>query len=392
MAYMVEQIKDIVNDAVEDALGKSGSSIQTLDTTDFVSLGKQLANMNLLEGWFGALANRIVQTIYFVRVYDGSSRSILRDESAFGAFKQKVYYEMPDASDNPTWEIPEGSGDYTQQSPYDVNTTISVSAMIFGGEGTWTVEFVRPIRQIKSAFLNEAAMASFIDGMYIAAENSFKLEEERIVAAAANTAIANSIANSKARNLLAEYNDLHSDAELTVAECLESADFLKYMSKEIARTVENMGKMSTVFNVAGYTTFTPKDKLVVEMLSEVGYAADYYLQADTFHDELTKLPKYESVPFWQNSGSDFAFDDCSKISIIHDSFKTQANPTGKIEQGGVICFLHDEENVAAYFGDRYTWEHVNGRQRVVSHGEQAEKGFAVDGHANAMVFYIAATE
>lgn len=391
MAYLVEQIKDIVNDAVEDALGKSGSSIQTLDTTDFVSLGKQLSSMNLLEGWFGALANRIVQTIYFIRVYEGSRRSVLRDESAFGAFKQKVYYEMPDASDNPTWEIPDGNGDYTQKSPYDVNTSISVSTLIFGGKGTWTVEFVRPLHQIKSAFLNEAAMASFIDGLYMAAENSFKFEEERIVAAAVNTAMANSLANSKARNLLAEYNTLHPDATLTVTECLESPDFLKYMSKEIARTVENMGKMSTIFNVAGYTTFTPKEKLVVEMLAEVGYAADYYLQADTFHDELTKLPKYESVPFWQNSGSSFGFSDCSKISIQHDDFITETNLTGEIEQGGIVCFLHDEENVAAYFGDRYSWENVNQRQRVVAHGEQAEKGYAVDGHANAMVFYVAAS-
>lgn len=391
MAYLVEQIKDIVNDAVEDALGKSGSSIQTLDTTDFVSLGKQLSSMNLLEGWFGALANRIVQTIYFIRVYEGSRRSVLRDESAFGAFKQKVYYEMPDASDNPTWEIPDGNGDYTQKSPYDVNTSISVSTLIFGGKGTWTVEFVRPLHQIKSAFLNEAAMASFIDGLYMAAENSFKFEEERIVAAAVNTAMANSLANSKARNLLAEYNTLHPDATLTVTECLESPDFLKYMSKEIARTVENMGKMSTIFNVAGYTTFTPKEKLVVEMLAEVGYAADYYLQADTFHDELTKLPKYESVPFWQNSGSSFGFSDCSKISIQHDDFITENNLTGEIEQGGIVCFLHDEENVAAYFGDRYSWENVNQRQRVVAHGEQAEKGYAVDGHANAMVFYVAAS-
>ena len=391
MAYLVEQIKDIVNDAVEDALGKSGSSIQTLDTTDFVSLGKQLSSMNLLEGWFGALANRIVQTIYFIRVYEGSRRSVLRDESAFGAFKQKVYYEMPVASDNPTWEIPDSNGDYTQKSPYDVSTSISVSTLIFGGKGTWTIEFVRPLHQIKSAFLNEAAMASFIDGLYMAAENSFKFEEERIVAAAVNTAIANSLANSKSRNLLAEYNTLHPDATLTVTECLESPDFLKYMSKEIARTVENMGKMSTIFNVAGYTTFTPKDKLVVEMLAEVGYAADYYLQADTFHDELTKLPKYESVPFWQNSGSSFAFSDCSKISIQHDDFISETNLTGEIEQGGIVCFLHDEENVAAYFGDRYSWENVNQRQRVVAHGEQAEKGYAVDGHANAMVFYVAAS-
>ena len=388
MAYLVEQIKDIVNDAVEDALGKSGSSIQNLDATDFVSLGKQLSSMNLLDGWFGALANRIVNTIYFVRVYQGSDRHVLRDEHEYGAFVQKVYYEMPVAVDNPTWDIPDGNGDYTQVSPYDVDSSITVTALIFGGKGTWSIEFVRPLHQIKAAFLNEAAMASFIDGLYVVAENSFKFEEERLIATAVNTAMANSIVNEKCRNLLAEYNTLHPDNTLLVADCLEDADFLKYMSKEIARTIENMGKMSTVFNAAGYATFSPTDKLVVEVLSEVAKSADYYLQADTFHDELTKLPNYDSVPFWQNSGSSFAFGDCSKIKISHDDYKSVSNPTGTIEQGGIVCFIHDIENVAAYFGDRYSWENVNQRQRVVAHGEQAEKGFAVDGHANAMVFYV----
>ena len=39
MAYLVTQIKDIVNDAVEDALGKS-ANVQELDSSDIVSLGK----------------------------------------------------------------------------------------------------------------------------------------------------------------------------------------------------------------------------------------------------------------------------------------------------------------------------------------------------------------
>lgn len=390
MAYLVTQIKDIVNDAVEDALGKS-ANVQQLDSSDIVSLGKAISEYDAYEGFFGALANRIVRTIYFIRTYEGSRRNILRDEHEYGAFVQKVYYEMPDAVDNPTWNIPTAQNAYTQASPYDVNTTIAVSSLIFGGKGTWSIEIVRPLEQIKSAFLDNASMMNFIDGIYLAVENAFKLQEDTLVSLAANTAMAAAIKGGKARNLLAEYNTNHSGATLTVAKALESADFLKYASKEINRTIKNMGKMSTVYNVDGYTTFTPKDRMVVEILAEFASASDMYLQADTFHDELVKLPNYEEVPYWQGSGESFAFNDCSSINVTNDALidPDVSGDTGVVNQSGIICFLHDIENVAAYFGRRRSWELPNPRSEVMIHGEKAEKGFAVDTHANGIVFYMA---
>ena len=380
MAYLVSQIKNIVNDSVKDALGQNYAGTK-VETSDVVSMGKAISSFNAYEGFFGALVNRIVKTVYFVRTYEGSNRSVLRDEHEYGAFVQKVYYDLPEAVDNPTWQIPDGNGDYKQASPYDVEGTIGVSALIYGGKGTWSIEIIRPMEQIKSAFLDTSSMAAFIDGIYLTVENAFKLEEERLVSQAVNTAMAASLDGGIARNLLAEYNDKYSQS-LTKATALVSADFLRFASKEINRTVENMGKMSTVFNKAGYPTFTSRDRMVIEMLAEFASATDMYLQSDTFHDELTALPNYEKIPFWQTSGKNFSFDDCSKINIEHDDLDND------IEQDGIICFIHDIENVAAYFGNRRSWEVFNPRSEVMVHGEKAEKGYAVDSHANAEVFYL----
>lgn len=385
---LITQISSIVNDAVADALGKNATPT-LLESSDIVSMGKAISQFDAYEGFFKSLVNRIVRTVYFVRTYEGSDRRILRDEHEYGAFIQKVYYSDVEASDNPTYDYSGAGGAFVQQSPYGVSQQVTVQSLIYGGKGTWTLEIVRPIPQIASAFTSEAAMLAFIDGMYMYVNNKFKLEEERIVALAANTAMAAAINGGHARNLLAEYNAAHTGAVLTVDHALESADFLKYASKEISRTIDNMGKMSTVFNVEGYETFTSKENLVVEMNTEFTKASDMYLQADTFHNELVALPGYTSVPYWQSSGKAFKFVDTSAISIKHDDFETEANPTGEITQSGIICFLHDIENCAAYFGRRRTWELYNPRAEVMNHGEKAEKGFAVDNHANAVVFYIA---
>lgn len=391
MSYLVKQISNILNDAVHDALGKN-ATISQIDSSDVVSLGKLISNYEAYEGFYKSLVNRITRTIYFVRTYEGKTRSVLRDEHEYGAFIQKVYYTMPDAVDNATWDIPDNNGAYKQTSPYDIEGTVAVTSLIFGGKGTWSIEIIRPIEQIKTAFTSPTEMSAFIDGIYLTVENAFKLEEERLTSAAVNTSMADVINNKKARNLLSEYNAKHTGATLTVANAMESADFLKYASKEINRVVDNMQIMSTAYNVSGYNTFTSTDKMVVEMLAEFASASDMYLQADTFHDELTKLPNFEKVPFWQSSGTSFAFDDCSTISVKNDDLVTDENTTGEVKQSGIICFVHDIENVACYFGNRRTWEMFNPRSEVMVHIEKAEKGYAVDNHANAVVFYIADSE
>ena len=386
MGYLVNQISNIVNDAVKDALGKN-VNLSELNSTNIVSLGKKIDKFDAYDGFFKSLANRIVKTVYFVRTYESSSRHILRDEQEYGAFIQKVYYEMPEAVDSATWDIPNAENQYHQASPYDVEGTVKVSAITFGGKGAWDIEVIRPIEQIKSAFLSVSAMSAFIDGIYLTIENAFKVEEERIISLAANTGMAcalTSIKKAQKRNLLLEYNTSHGSS-LTISQALESADFLKFASMEINRTICNMNKMTSVYNADGYSTFTTKDKLVVEMLSHFASASDMYLQADTFHNELTKLPNFESVPYWQGCGEDFSFEKCSSINITH----TDINAGSAVNQSGIICFLHDIEYVAANFGNRRSWELVNPRSDVIIHGEKAEKGFAIDTHANAIVFYMA---
>ena len=394
MAYIAQQIKTLLNDVIEDLTGQS-AAIQDIDTTDLVSMGKSISNMELLEGWYGKLVNRLAKTVYFVRVYDPKrARSILRDEHEYGAFVQKVYYTAPDFVDNPEYNIPSGSpAAYTQHSPYDVSAVVAVDAKIFGGQGTFALEIIRPVDQIRSAFLSDSEMMRFIDGIYLTIENKLKLAEEALVSTAVCTAIAADINGGNVRNLLTEYNTLHEDdtgfVALTAAQALTDADFLKFASKEINQLISYMEDMSTAYNVNGYMTFTDRDNLVVEMLADAAAAFDTYASADTFHNELIALPRYEKVNKWQFTGqSGKGFDNLSTIDIVHDDFKSETNLTGEITETGIIAFVHDIEHVAAYFGHRRSWEKYNERDDIYIHGETARKGYAVDLNANGMVFIV----
>lgn len=393
MAYNVKQIKTLINDVIEDMTAQS-AAIQTVDTSNLVSLGKAVSDLNLYDGFFGSLVNRLAKTVYFIRVYEGAdNRSILRDEHEYGAFIQKVYYTAPAFVDNPEYKIPSYTGggaidEYNQSSPYDVDTTVTVNAMVYGAQGTFALEIVRPVDQIRSAFLSESEMMRFIDGIYVAIENEIKLAEEGLVNAAVSTAIAADINGGKVRNLLTEYNAIAATPITDEKVALADTDFLKYASREIRNTIKYMRKMSTAYNVNGYKTFT--DDPIVEVLTDFASAMSTYLEADTFHKELVELPRYTEVPWWQFSGqSNGDFDDVSMISVINEAFVVAVtNPTGEIEDSGIIAFVHDIEHVAAYFGHRRSWEMYNQRDDVYVHGETARKGYAVDLNANGVVFQV----
>ena len=392
--YIVKQKYAVVNDAYADAVGNS-ASITELDTTDLVSMGKQIDDMQLIDGWFGALANRIVRTVYFVRTYGGGrQRSVLRDEHEYGAFIQKVYYKAPDFVANPEYGIPQAPVSpateytYNQSSPYDVSATVEVSASVFGGQGTLALEFVRPVDQIRSAFLSESEMIRFIDGIYVVAENKIKKAEEELTNMAVNTAMAYDINAGLVRNLLEEYNSFQAEgSKITAAQAMRDADFLRYAAMEIKMAIDYMGELSTVFNAEGYETFTDRSNMVVEMLSMFNTFSEIYLQSDTFHRELLELPRFEPVPRWQrlNDAPTQSFEDVSSISIKN----SEINSGTAVKQTGIICFIHDIEHVAAYFGHRRTWEKYNERDDLYIHGDTMRKGYAVDGHANGLVFVVA---
>ena len=395
----VTQIYSIVNAAVSDFLGST--AVRVKDTTSFVDLGRTLADLSTesdpyhgYDAFFGALVGRIAKTEVFTRLYEKANRKVLTDYHEFGAFVQKIYLSVPDASANTTWSVSNGQNPptITPSSPYDVSNTVAVSSMIYGKFGTWTVEINRPTRQIKGAFINEASMQAFIDGIYIQIATDLNVQLEALENLAVATAMANAIENGQATNLLQVYN-AGQVTQISVSQAMVSADFLAFANKTIDNMRGFMKKPSKCFNSEKYMTFTPEDKMVCECLTDFASASKFYLEANSFNANLVAMQGYNEVPYWQAPGKDApSFADCSKIIVKNsDVAMTTDNPpvAKEISQSGILCVLRDEDAVKAYFGDRRSWEIVNPRDETIVHGEKADLGFGVDPYANCWVFYIA---
>lgn len=146
-----------------------------------------------------------------------------------------------------------------------------------------------------------------------------------------------STSHVKARNLLYEFKQAYSSySTLTAADAIKTPDFLRFAANEIALAMVHLRSMSSLFNIGGTDKFTPDDLMHVVLLADFAKGAETYLQSSTFHDQLVKLPGAETVPYWQGSGTDYAFGNVSKIHVT-----TPSNHA--VEAGGILGVIFDRD-------------------------------------------------
>ena len=290
----VKQIYQLVNGATSEVLGKT--DLVAEDLTNIVDVGTEIVNASAVDNYVKSLVNRIGKVIFVNRPYSGKVPSVLMDGWEFGSVLQKVTAEIPNATENESWELTDGE-EYKQ----DIFYKPSVSAKFFNSKVTFEVPISITERQVKESFGSAAELNGFISMLYAAVEKSMTIKTDALVMRTINNMIVSTFAaepqNGEARaiNLLARYN-AQFGKQLTANAAIFDADFVRFASYTIALFADRFGSISTLFNVGGKDRFTSTDRLHIVLLSEFAKAAQTYLYGDTYHNEFVKLPNAETVP------------------------------------------------------------------------------------------------
>ena len=145
--------------------------------------------------------------------------------------------------------------------------------------------------------------------------------------------------------------------------------------------------MSTLFNTAGKKRFTPKDRLICEILTQFELDMSYNMEADTFHNDLVALPGHRSIPSWQglvdaNTSDEITFDAVSTINV---------NTSGdeQINQSGVVALLVDKWAIAHTLVDEYLAGQRFDIDRINHYEYQYTDRYINNLTLNGLVFYLA---
>ena len=374
----VKQIYSIINDVSKQAFGES--AINVVDSGSFVSLGdKVLSSSTDKELFTNTLVDRIGNTIFSVRQYEGKANGMVRHPFEYGCILQKIYVDLPEAKQNNAWEI--GKSDYTPTYAPVIKPT--VKQKLFDKVATWELDVTIPDFMLRTAFTNETSMATFIDAIFVAMANMMEVALEQNANMIRANAIAHKLTSTKPCakiNLLKEYNTL-TNANLTVASAMRDTAFLKWASMQIDLWTKRFSNMNSVFNEEGYRRHTPKSEIVLDVLQDFASAVNSFLQSDTYHNEVTALPRYNEVAYWQGAGESFDFESVSSISVKLTDQLT-------VNEKGIVAIAYDYEAMGVTIKERRSTTERNNKDEYSNYYEKANIGSFVDLSEQIIVFYL----
>lgn len=383
-----KQIYELVNEITLEVTGQK--DLVAEDLSNLVDVGDTLENANALDNYVKALANRIGRMVFVNRVYEGTAPKVLMDAWEFGSVVEKVSGSLPEAEENETWELNDGAS-------YDQNifTQPKVIVKFFNKGVTWEIPMSYTDKQIKESFTGPIEMNAFLSMIYNDVDKSLTVKLESLILRTINNMIGETLhaeyptggetykasSGIRAINLLKLYND-STGGTLTKEKAILDLAFLKFATYQILLTQRHMRKMSTIFNMGGQPRFTPDRLSHVLLLDDFASASDVYLQSDTYHKELVKLPNYETVSYWQGSGTKFALGDVSKINI-----KTSQGNSVTLDY--IVGVIYDRDALGVLQPEKYATTHRNEKAEFTNVWYKAKSRYFNDFNENFVVFFLA---
>lgn len=387
----VKQIYTLMNSVSNEVLGTT--DIVKEDLSGIVDMGTAVFNQNAMDNYVKSLVNHIGKVIFVNRPYSGKVPSVLMDAWEFGSVLEKISAELPDAEENESWDLTDGT-EYKQ----DVFHKPTVTAKFFNSRVTFEIPVSITERQVKESFSSPEQLNGFISMIYNAVDKSMTIKADALIMRTINNMIAETLkadatafggesinyasaSTVRCVNLLKLYNTASGES-LTAEKAISNPDFIRFASYQMGLYVDRMGSISKLFNVGGKDRFTPKDMLHVVLLSDFAKAAQTYLYSNTYNKEQVLLPKAETVPAWQGSGTDYGFDSVSSINV-------KSSSGTDVSISGVLGVMFDRDALGVTNLDRRVTTNYNAKAEFFNNYFKFDAGYFNDTNENFVVFFVA---
>lgn len=383
----ITQLHELVNTATTEILGET--AVVNEDLTNLVDIGKEIINTDNLDNYVKKLVNHIGKVVFKDRLYQGGVPSVLMDSWEYGSILEKVSADLPTAQENDSWNLQNG----TDYSP-DIFYQPSVSAKFFNSKVTFEIPLSFTERQVKESFSNASQLNGFLSMLSTSVENAMTIKLDALIMRTINNMIGETIANDltvdgvitptgtgvKAVNLLKLYNDEYGTT-LEKGKALSTPEFIRFATYQIGLYKDRISKISTLFNVGGKERFTSSEYLNTVLLSDFEKASAVFLKADIQNVDTIALPKHDTVPYWQGSGTTYAFEDVSAIDV-----KTSSGVAVKIDC--VIGVMFDRDAIGVSNLDKRVTTNYNPKAEFYTNFYKFDSGYYNDLNENFVVFYL----
>lgn len=386
----VKQIYELMNSVSKEVLGTT--ELVKEDLTGVVDMGTAVFNQNALDNYVKSLVNHIGKVIFVNRPYTGKVPSVLMDAWEFGSVLEKISADIPEAQENESWKLTD-----KQEYKQDVFYKPAVTAKFFNSKVTFEVPVSITERQVKESFSSAEQLNGFLSMIYSAVDKSMTIKTDALIMRTINNMVAETLNADKTAfgeaspdyttastlrcvNLLKLYNDKTGES-LTADKCITNPEFIRFASYTMGLYVDRLGSISTLFNIGAKQRFTPLEMLHTVLLSDFAKAAQTYLYSDTYNKEQVLLPKAETVPSWQGTGTDYSFDSVSAINV-------KSSSGADVNITGVLGVMFDRDALGVSNLDRRVTTNYNAKAEFFNNYYKFDAGYFNDTNENFVVFFV----
>lgn len=380
----VNQIYEIVNDTVRETLGDT--AVLNEDLSNVVDIGNAVFDANAFDKYVRSLVNHIGRVIFVNRTYSGGAPSVLMDGWQYGSILQKISSEMPEATENESWELIDG----TSYDPNIFRKPVAIQKF-FNKKTTFEIDRSITEKQVKQSFSSAEQLNGFLSMLFNEVEKALTVMTDNLIMRTINSFTGETMYNAfntadysdtsiRAVNLLKQYNEIYGET-LTADKAITSPEFIRYAAYVMGIYKDRMSRMSKLFNIGGMQRFTPENMLHFVTLSDFTRAADVFLQSGTFHNDFVRLPKSETVPYWQGSGTDYSFDSISSINVTTPNGHT-------VNVSGILGVMFDRDALGVANFERRITTNYNPKAEFTNYFYKQDAQYFNDLNENFVTFFI----
>lgn len=345
-----KQIYTIVNEVNAEAFGENALSV--VNTEGLISLGNAVLSSTVnTESFLNTLVQRIGRTIISFRQYRNKLGDMVLNDFEYGAILQKIRVHLTDAETDPAYALADGES----VDPWVINKP-DVEQKLFVTRTPYLFHVTIARKQLKDAFINEAAMGAFIGAVFGQVRNSIEVSLENLGRACINNMIAEFTPGTPSGEGAVPTTLNHEVALVTLyntARGFESGDagyvdadtalfddaFMRYAVSVIKSYSDNLTDMSTLYNDGSIESFTPREDQRLKVLTKFQRVLETVVQYSAFNEEMVALNAYSVVNFWQSAKTP------GTVNIA------RASDGAAIEAENVIAVLYDRDALGIYKRD-----------------------------------------
>lgn len=400
----VKQIYNLINPWMGEMLGESkfdpgAAWVLQEDLSNITQVGDTLLSDSSItaagEKWkdnfVRSMFDRIGRMVFVERDYVSAFPDLRRDEWEYGSIMSKSRCRRFRAKSNPSWSLTGG----TTVNQFEF-VPPEVMTLFYNNKEAWQIECSFADVQLREAFTSPREMDRFLSMIESAIQRSYDAQIELITSRTLNALMAEKLHSGHGVvDLLALYNaTVPAASALTPQTAITNVDFQRFAAYQILLYKDRLKVATSWFieaSESGYDTQTPDSRLRFALHSDLAKAFSVYLQSETYHNEMTSIGSYSTVPYWQTSGSSngagggsgFDFGATSRIDAALPSDNTQT-----VNRTHIVGVMWDWDAIAI----------CNTRRRVLSsfnnNGEYYTNFYKVDTMSvcdlmeNAIVFVL----